>query len=196
MIIIGETLISDELYTERFVCDLGVCKGGCCVHGDAGAPLDQEETDQLKIVCDSVRPFMIPEGIRAVEKQGLWVRDDDDELTTPLVDGKQCAYAFFDAEGVAKCAIEAAFDQGLIAFQKPISCHLYPIRLSRYPHYEALNYHRWPICDCARKKGKKLKVRVYRFVKDALVRKYGKQWYEELEAYIRFSADQETGQHY
>ena len=194
MIIIGDTLISDEVYTEQFLCDLAVCKGGCCVHGDAGAPLEADEAEQLEEIYDIVRPFMMAEGIDASARQGLWVRDEENELTTPLVDGKQCAYVFFDGEGVAKCAIEAAFDLQLIDFQRPICCHLYPIRVIKYPRYEALNYHRWPICDCARKKGKALNVRVYRFVKDALIRKYGREWYEELESYIQFSLEQVPGQ--
>lgn len=191
MIILGQTLLSDELYEERFVCDLPVCKGGCCVEGDAGAPLEEEEARILEEIAGRVAPFMIAEGIEAVNSQGYWVKDAEGELTTPLVGGKQCAYVFFDDEGIAKCAIECAFEKGLVDFQKPVSCHLYPIRITKYPNYEALNYHRWPICDCARAKGKQLNVRVYEFLKDSLIRKYGEEWFEELEAYIRFSYKEE-----
>jgi hypothetical protein len=187
MIILGKTLLSDELYEERFVCDLQVCKGGCCIEGDAGAPLEEEETKKLTEIAGRVVPFMTEEGIAAVKDQGYWVKDTEGDLTTPLVDGKQCAYVFFDDDGIAKCAIEKAFEECLIDFQKPISCHLYPIRISKYPNYDALNYHRWPICNCARIKGNKLNVRVYKFLKDSLIRKYGEEWFEELEAYIRFS---------
>lgn len=187
MIIIGNCVLSDELYEQRFVCDLAVCRGGCCVEGDAGAPLLEEETVILEKIAGRVLPFMIPEGIAAVNKLGYWVRDGDNELTTPLVENRQCAYVFYDRNGVARCAIEQAYEERLIEFQKPVSCHLYPIRITRYTHYEALNYHRWKLCDCAREKGKKLNVRVYRFLKDALIRKYGKQWYDELEAYVRYS---------
>ena len=191
MIILGQSLLSDELYDEHFVCDLAKCKGGCCVEGDAGAPLTEEETLILADIAGRVAPFMIPEGIETVNKMGYWVKDNEGDLTTPLVEGKQCAYVFFDEKGIARCAIEQAFDEGLIDFQKPISCHLYPIRISKYPHYEALNYHRWPLCDCAREKGKKLNVRVYRFLKESLTRKYGEEWFEELEEYIRFSYPEE-----
>ncbi len=187
MIILDNCILSDELYEETFVCDLPACKGGCCVEGDAGAPLLEEECHILEGIAGRVAPFMIPQGRDAIEKQGHWVRDNDNEMTTPLVDGKQCAYAYFDGKGIARCAIERAFEAGLIDFQKPISCHLYPIRIKQYTKYDALNYHRWPLCDCARVRGKKLKVRVYRFVEDALVRKYGREWYRELQAYFDYA---------
>ncbi len=185
MIILDKTLLSDELYSERFVCDLKACKGGCCVEGEAGAPLTEEETGILNKVLVKISPFMAPEGLAAIGQQGHWVVDRDGDLTTPLVGGKQCAYAFFDGDGVARCAIEKAFEAGLTGFRKPISCHLYPIRITEYPHYEALNYHRWPICKHARIKGKELNVRVVHFAREALVRKYGQKWYGELEEYIR-----------
>ncbi len=191
MIILGQTLLSDELYEERFVCDLPACKGGCCVEGDAGAPLEEEEVKILSEIAGRVVPFMIADGLAAVSKQGYWVKDSEGDLTTPLVDGKQCAYVFFDHEGIAKCAIERAFEEGLIDFQKPVSCHLYPIRISKYPNYEALNYHRWPVCNCARAKGGQLNVRVFKFLEESLTRKYGAEWFEELEAYIRFSYKEE-----
>jgi len=187
MIIIGNALMSEELFTEQFVCDLAVCLGGCCVEGDAGAPLAPQETTVLEEVLPSVMPYMIAEGIATVADDGAWVTDRQGEFTTPLVQGRQCAYVWYDAQGIAKCAIEKAFDEGQIPFRKPISCHLYPVRITAYPHYDALNYHRWPICNCARKKGKALKVKVYAFVKDALVRKYGADWYAELDAYVRQS---------
>lgn len=179
--------MSDELYMEQFVCDLPACLGGCCVEGDSGAPLEEEESLILEEIYQKVKPLMIPEGIATVEQEGAWVKDFQGELTTPLVKGRQCAYVFFEGNGVAKCAIEKAWEEGLIDFKKPVSCHLYPIRVTRYPHYEALNYHRWPLCNPARKQGKKLKVRVYRFLKEALIRRYGSDWYHELEEYIRFT---------
>ncbi len=191
MIILGQTLLSDELYDEQFVCDLARCGGGCCVEGDAGAPLLEEETFILAEIAGRVVPFMISDGVDTVNKTGYWVTDDDGELTTPLVEGRQCAYVFFDENNVARCAIEKAFEEGLTDFRKPISCHLYPIRITSYPDYEALNYHRWPLCDCARVKGQKLRVRVYRFLKDSLIRKYGAEWYEELEEYIRYCYPEE-----
>jgi hypothetical protein len=187
MIIIGETLLSDEIYLEQFVCDLGKCKGACCVEGDAGAPLSEEEKLILEKISDKVKPYMIEKGIEAIDREGSWVTDKQGEPVTTLIDGGPCAYVYFDDEGVAKCAIETAFYNGNIDFLKPISCHLYPIRVTSHEHYDALNYHRWPICNCARKKGAKLKVRVFRFVKDALIRKYGAQWYEELDAYVKIA---------
>lgn len=191
MIIIGKTLLSDEIYLEQFACNLSVCKGACCVEGDAGAPLDENEILILEQAYPAVKQFMIENGIAAVEKGGLYVKDMHGELTTPLVDGGHCAYVFFDEEGIAKCAFEKAFEQGLINFRKPVSCNLYPIRVVEYPDYDALNYHHWPICNCARKKGKKLKIRVYRFLKEPLIRKYGQEWYDELEAYIQYAFEQE-----
>ncbi len=187
MIIIGNCILSDELMEEQFICDLPACLGACCVEGDSGAPLEEEETRVLESVLGRVSAFMIPEGIEAVNRQSCWVRDSDGDLTTPLVEGKQCAYVFFDGKGVAKCSIEKAFEEGLIDFRKPLSCHLYPIRIKKYPHYDALNYHRWPICEPARAFGSSRGVPVYRFLKDALIRKYGSGWYEELEEYLRYS---------
>lgn len=191
MIILGNTLLSDEIYLEQFVCRLDACKGGCCVEGDAGAPLEEQETIILQQIYPTVKPFMIPEGIKTVEQEGTWVRDFQGEQTTPLVKGGPCAYVFYDERDIAKCAIERAFEEGLIDFKKPVSCHLYPIRVIRYPHYEALNYHRWPVCDPARKQGHVLKVRVYRFLKEALIRRYEAAWYEELEEYIRLTYGEE-----
>ena len=124
MIIIGNTLLSEEIYTGQFVCDLQVCKGGCCVEGDAGAPLLEEETRILQQIYAVVRPLMIPGGIETIEQEGPWVRDAQGEFTTPLVSGGPCAYVFYDSGGIARCAIEKAWEEGLIAFRKPISCHL------------------------------------------------------------------------
>ncbi len=186
MIVLGNCVLSDELYEGQFFCDLMACKGGCCVEGDSGAPVSEAETAILEEIAGRIVPYMIPDGKDAIERQGYWVKDSDGELTTPLVEGKQCAYVCFDHDGVAKCAIEMAWEAGVVDFQKPISCHLYPIRVKVYPHYDALNYHRWPLCDPARTRGRKKKVRVYRFLKGALVRKYGLQWYEDLEAYLRY----------
>lgn len=188
MIIIDDTLISDELYTEYFVCDLPVCHGGCCVHGDAGAPLEKEETAILEKIFESVKPYMRQEGIKAVEKSGTHVEDQECEFTTPLVQGRECAYVFFDEHNIAKCAIEKAWEEKKVDFKKPVSCHLYPVRIENYSSYDAVNYHRWPICECARKNGKKHKVPIYVFIKDALIRKYGKEWFTQLDEYIKYTS--------
>ncbi len=192
MIIIGNTLISDEIITERFVCDLPVCHGGCCIEGDAGAPLLKSETGILESIFPKLRPFLEKAGVRAIEANGTWVTDPAGEPVTPLVEGGPCAYVFYDEKGVAGCGIEKAYEQGHTDFRKPISCHLYPIRITCYSHYDALNYHRWHLCDCARKKGKQLGLPVYRFLKEPLIRKYGEQWYEELTAWLDYSG--QTGQ--
>lgn len=193
MIIIDDTLISDELYTEYFVCDLPACNGGCCVQGDAGAPLEKKETIVLERIYPIIKPYLRPEGIAAIEKSGRFVTDIDGEHTTPLVDQKECAYVYFDEDNIAKCAIEKAWEEQIHDFKKPLSCHLYPVRITKYSNYEAVNYHRWPICDPARVYGKKLNVRVYQFLKEALTRKYGEEWYEQLDAYVEMTMGAEKG---
>ncbi|MFP4288348.1 MAG: DUF3109 family protein [Bacteroidales bacterium] len=192
MIIIEDTLISDEVYTENFVCDLPVCHGGCCVHGDAGAPLEKKETIILEQIYPTIKPYMRPAGIETVEKQGKYVTDIDGEYTTPLVNRQECAYVFFDSDNIAKCAIEKAWEDKKIGFQKPVSCHLYPVRITKYSNYEAVNYHRWPICDCARTNGDKLKVPIYVFLKDSLIRKYGLEWYTQLDEYVKLTLENQT----
>lgn len=186
MIIIDDTLISDEIYTESFVCDLSACSGGCCVHGDAGAPLDKTEIKILADIFSAVKPYMRAEGIQAIEEGGTHLEDSAGDYTTPLVNGQECVYVYFDENNIAKCAIEKAWEEGKVEFKKPISCHLYPIRITKYSTYDALNYHRWPICNCARVKGKSLKVKIYQFLKEPLIRKYGASWYEQLDEYLKF----------
>jgi hypothetical protein len=181
MIQINDTLVSELLLERRFVCDLAACKGACCVEGDAGAPLEEEELEQLKQVWDQVKPYLPAEGIAAIEEQGHYVKDGDNDWVTPLVAGKECAYTVFEKDGTAKCGIEQAYNDGKIAFRKPVSCHLYPIRISKVGEYEALNYSHWSICEPACACGKELDVKVFRFLKTALERKYGAEWYAELE---------------
>ncbi|HSV75702.1 MAG TPA: DUF3109 family protein [Bacteroidales bacterium] len=192
MIIIGNTLISDEIYTERFVCDLKACMGACCVEGDLGAPLTKEETGILEEVYPRVKPFLLESSIVAIESSGFWVKGLDGDPYTPLVDAGRCAYAYFD-ENIACCAFEKAWEKGLTDFQKPVSCHLYPIRLTHYKDYDALNYHHWHVCEGAIKRGNELNVPVFRFLKEALVRKYGQEWYDELDAYIKMAFENNPG---
>ncbi len=182
MIAIDETLISEDLLETQFVCDLSKCKGACCVEGDAGAPLEKEEVKMLEKVFEEVKPFLRAEGVLAIEQQGTSVLDlMDNEPVTPLVNGAECAYVIFDEKGTTKCGIEKAWEAGATAFRKPISCHLYPVRIQKYPHYEAVNYHKWQICAPACDLGKSLQVPVYKFLKDALITKYGPEWYNQLE---------------
>jgi hypothetical protein len=180
MIQIQNTLVSLDLLEKRFVCDLQKCKGACCVGGDAGAPLSEEELPLVERIYDEVKPFMRIEGIRAIEKQGKYVIDEEGEPVTPLVKGAECAYVVFDNKGATKCAFELAYMAGRTNFKKPVSCHLYPVRVAKYNDFEAVNYHQWNICKPACECGKKLDVKIYQFVKEALVRRFGEKWLEEL----------------
>ncbi|MDD3720982.1 MAG: DUF3109 family protein [Lutibacter sp.] len=177
---LGKTIVSEEIIEKDFVCNLSACKGKCCVDGEAGAPLDEDELIILMDIYPKVKPFLRPEGIQAIEDQGLFTMNEG-EYETTLIDGKDCAYAIYDANNIVKCGIEEAYNQGAIDWKKPISCHLYPIRITEYSEFSAVNYHKWPICDDACALGAALQVPVYKFVKDALIRKFGEDWYMELE---------------
>lgn len=178
---LGKTIVSEDLIEKDFVCNLGACKGECCIAGEAGAPVSMEETKILENIYQKVKPFLRPEGIASIEAQGTYITTDLNELETPLVNGKECAYVTFNANGTAGCGIEDAYNAGAIDFRKPISCHLYPVRVQDYSEFAAVNYHKWPICNDACTLGASLKVPVYKFVKDALIRKFGEHWYAELE---------------
>ncbi|WP_430410718.1 DUF3109 family protein [Kordia sp.] len=178
---LGKTIISEDILEKDFVCNLSACKGICCVAGDAGAPLEQNEIKKLDEIYDTVKPFLRKEGIHAIEKQGTYIVRDNGDLETPLVNDAECAYVTFDENQTAMCGIEQAYNKGLVDWKKPISCHLYPVRIEEYSDFAAVNYHKWQICDDACTLGKELQVPVYKFVKDALVRKFGEDWYSELE---------------
>ncbi|RSK39715.1 DUF3109 family protein [Mangrovimonas spongiae] len=178
---LGKTIISEDIIEKDFVCNLSACKGACCVDGDAGAPLDEEEADILDDIYEKVKPFLRKEGIEAIEKQGAFITTEDGELETPLVNNAECAYVTFAENGMALCAIEEAHNKGVIDWKKPVSCHLYPVRVKDYSEFSAVNYHRWPICDDACALGAELQVPIYKFVKEALIRKFGEDWYMELE---------------
>jgi len=177
---LGKTIVSEEIIEKDFVCNLSACKGKCCIDGEAGAPLDEDELLILMDIYPKVKPFLRPEGIEAIEDQGLFITDEG-EFETTLIDGKDCAYSIFDENNTVKCGIEEAYNQGAIDWKKPISCHLYPIRITEYTEFSAVNYHKWPICDDACTLGAAFQVPVYKFVKEALIRKYGEDWYSELE---------------
>lgn len=181
MIQIDDKLISEDLFSEEFVCNLSKCKGACCVAGDVGAPLDKEETKILDDIFEKVKPYLRPEGISALEEQGTWTTDPlDGDYVTPMVEDAECAYVIFDENGITKCGIEKAWEEGAVEWQKPISCHLYPIRTKQYATFEALNYDRWPICSDACTLGKQLQVPVYKFLKTPIIRKYGEEFYNIL----------------
>lgn len=175
------TLISEDIFEQRFVCDLNACKGACCVEGESGAPLEPEEAALMTELWPLIRPYIPEKGQRAIDKDGVSEVDDDGDLVTTLVEGRgECAFTVFE-NGKALCGIEKAWKDGAVPFRKPISCHLYPIRVAKLKFHDGLNYHRWPICEPACSCGAKLDVPVYRFLKDPLIRKYGAQWYAELE---------------
>jgi uncharacterized protein DUF3109 len=178
---LGKTIVSEDIIEKDFVCNLNACKGACCVDGDAGAPLDEEESKILENIYPKVKPFLRQEGITAIEKQGLFITTNVGEIETPLIEGADCAYVFFDEHNTALCAIEEAYNQGDITWKKPVSCHLYPVRVKDYSEFSAVNYNQWHICDDACILGKELQVPVYKFVKEALIRKFGEDWYLELE---------------
>ncbi len=180
MIQIDDKLISEDLFSEEFVCNLAKCKGICCVEGDAGAPLDKDETKILDEIYPKIKPYLRPEGIQAIEEQGTYTLDFEGDLVTPLVNNAECAYVIFDEKGYTKCAIEKAYEDGVIDWQKPISCHLYPIRITEYSNFSAINYHEWNICSDACTLGKELGVKVYQFLKKPLIRKYGEEFYQTL----------------
>ncbi len=191
MIEIEKTLVSRELLEKKFVCDLSACKGACCVEGDTGAPVAVEEIEILDRVYEDVKPYMVPEGIKAIEEQDKYVLGEDGEFETPLVNQKECAYVFFDEHNIAKCAIEAAYLDGKIDFKKPVSCHLYPVRVTSYKRFDAVNFHNWDICEAACDCGEKLEVPVYRFLKEPLIRKFGETWFEQLAAADKLLGDTE-----
>ena len=180
MIQIDDKLISEDLFSEEFVCNLAKCKGICCVEGDAGAPLDEDETKILDEIYPKIKPYLRSEGIQAIEEQGTYTLDFEGDLVTPLVNNAECAYVIFDEKGYTKCAIEKAYEDGVIDWQKPISCHLYPIRITEYSNFSAINYHEWNICSDACTLGKELGIKVYQFLKKPLIRKYGEEFYQTL----------------
>lgn len=182
MVEIGNTVVSFELFEQQFCCDLNVCKGECCIEGDSGAPLEDGEREVLEELLPEVWNDLTDICKRTIEEQGVAYVDDDGDWVTSIVNGRECVFSYVDkADGVRKCAIEKAYREGRIDFKKPISCHLYPVRLAEYKNFTAVNYHRWQLCDCAEKLGGKLKLPVYRFLKEPLIRKFGEEWYAELE---------------
>lgn len=181
MIAIGDTLISEDVFDTLFACDLKACKGACCVEGESGAPLTEEEVDRIEEAFEVVKSQLRPEALKVIDKVGLFEVDQDGDYVTPIIDGRECVYATFEADGTAKCAFEAAWREGKSDWPKPISCHLYPIRLKELQDFTALNVHRWPICDGARSCGAKANVTVLDFCKTALVRRFGEAWYDEAQ---------------
>jgi hypothetical protein len=180
MILIENTCISDDVEDQFFVCNLDKCKGACCVEGDSGAPLDEVELAILDQIYPQVEPYLSEAGKEVIAKEGTYTTDWEGDFVTPVINGKECAYAIYDQRGILKCGIEEAYNDGKIDYKKPISCHLYPIRVTKYEQYHALNYDRWEICSPACSLGQELSVPVYKFLKEPLIRAYGTNWYDQL----------------
>ncbi len=192
MIAIENALISDELLDSYFTCDLKACKGACCVKGEGGAPLEVKELTILEDIYEDVKPYLTKEGIQAIEKQGKYTQPEIGVFKTPLIteqakgeDHGPCAYVAY-VNGIAACGIEQAYNDGKIDLIKPVSCHLYPVRIEKYDSYDAVNYSKWKICDPACSLGKVTQVPLYQFVKQGLIRKYGEEFYQALEATANF----------
>lgn len=181
MIQIEDTVISLEVIEECFLCDLSHCKGECCVDGDSGAPVEKDEKAKLEAVLPIVWNDLSAQAQAVINEQGPTYLDIDGDIVTSIVNGKDCVFTCYDSEGVCKCAIEKAYREGKTDFYKPISCHLYPIRLRQYPDFTAVNYHRWGVCKAAEILGKKEKLPIYKFLKEPLIRKFGATWYRSLE---------------
>lgn len=184
MILIENTVISDDIADKLFVCNLDKCKGACCVEGDLGAPLEEVELPILDEIYEAVKPYLSKEGIEAIEKHGKYILDEEGDYSTTTINNRECAYAIYDEKGILKCGIEQAYLDDKIDFKKPISCHLYPIRVTNYDEFHALNYDRWSICSPACELGEQLSVPVYKFLKEPLIRAFGEDWYAELEKEI------------
>lgn len=180
MIIIDNILVSEDLIDLNFCCNLSACRGMCCVEGDLGAPLEPLEIGDLEEAYPFFEKYLPEENIRKIEEDGLFDYDPEGNFVTPLLSDETCVFCCFEND-VAKCTIEKAFLNGETDFVKPISCHLYPIRIKQLPDYEALNYHRWLVCNSACEKGDELHLPVYRFLKAPLIRKYGEEWWRKLE---------------
>lgn len=193
MLQIKNTLVSLDLAEQFFCCDLDACKGECCIEGDAGAPLTEAEKAEIERILPEIIDDMIPAGRREVEANGVAYIDEEGDLVTTIVEGKNCAFTCYGKDGMCMCAIEKACREGRIDFLKPSSCHLYPLRLTEYPDFTAVNYHRWKICKPAEMLGRKLGLRLYQFLKEPLIKRFGQEWYDELclacEAYLEQYGD-------
>ncbi len=177
---IQNTLVSLDLAEEFFCCDLEQCKGQCCIEGDAGAPVTHAECREIRRALPATAPFMLPRALEEVEANGVSYVDEEGDLVTTLLDGRNCAFTCYGPGGVCLCALEAAYRKGLTTWKKPISCSLYPLRLTEYEHFTAVNYHRWDICKSARANGRKLGIRLYEFLREPLIERFGQEWYDEL----------------
>ena len=185
MIQIQDTILSDEIFDEHFICDLGACKGICCVEGDAGAPLEEEEIEQIESILPEIWNDLLPMSKAVIEKQGIAYKDYDGEMVTSIVHGNECVFAYQEEDGTWKCAIEKANREGRISVQKPISCHLYPIRLVEKDGFTHILYHEWSVCVPAKRKGERDGIPLWKFLREPMIRKFGEDWYNRLEKMIQ-----------
>jgi len=193
MLQIQNALVSLDLAEEFFVCDLAKCLGQCCIEGDAGAPITEDEKKKLEEVLPVVWDDLLPAAREVIERQGVAYTDEEGDLVTSIVDGRDCVFTTYAPGGMCLCAVEKAFREGKCDWRKPMSCYLYPLRLTEYPDFTAVNYHRWKICKCARTLGRKEGVRLYEFMRGPLTERFGAEWYDELkqacEAYLEEYGD-------
>ena len=181
MLQIKDALVSLDVVERFFLCDLNKCLGECCIEGDAGAPITEEEMETLKRILPDVWDELLPKAQEVIKEKGVAYVDEEGDLVTQILDGKNCVFSCYGENGMCYCAIEKKYREGKVDFYKPISCHLYPLRLTEYAQFTAVNYHRWKICKCAEVLGRKEGVRVYQFLKEPLIRRFGAEWYAELE---------------
>lgn len=180
MLQIQDTLVTLDIIEQFFLCDLGKCFGECCIDGDAGAPITDEEAKIIEDLLPVIWDDLLPQAQQEIKENGVSYIDIEGDRVTTIVNGKNCAFSCYDKNGMCLCAIEKAYRAGKTNFYKPISCHLYPLRIKEYPTFTAVNYHRWKICKCAEVLGRKEGVRAYQFLKEPLIRRFGKDWYDEL----------------
>ena len=195
MLEIRNTLVSLDLIERFFCCDLDACLGACCIEGDAGAPITPEEQKDIERELPKIYDELLPGAQRELDEHGVAYIDEEDDLVTTIVNGRDCAFTCYDPGGKCLCAFERAFRQGRCNFCKPVSCHLYPVRLTEYPSFTAVNLHRWEVCRPAEKLGRKLGLRAYQFLREPLIARFGQEWYDELcataEEYLNWKENQQ-----
>ena len=184
MLQIGDVVVSFDVLKEKFLCDLSACRGACCIEGDAGAPLELDEVEKIEEVLPFIWDELSPEARTVIDKQGVAYVDEEGDLVTSIVGGKDCVFTCYDESGCCYCAIERACRAGKTDFLKPVSCHLYPIRVKDFGEFKGVNYHRWDVCKAAALLGQRENLPVYKFLKEPLIRKFGAEWYAELEAAV------------
>ena len=195
MVEVNGVVVSFDVFKERFLCALEGCNGACCIEGDAGAPITPDEVKEVEALLPEIWDELLPEAREVIERQGISYHDPSGELVTSIVNGKNCVFTCYDERGCCYCAIERAYRQGRVPFYKPISCHLYPIRVTQFRNGSyGLNYHRWAVCRDAVECGKKLGVPVYKALKEPIIRRFGEEFYKALEAAEEYIKESEKSE--